>query len=83
MAGFNEAINSSRVLAGSGKLLALPGLVWRGRPLLCGKASSGRTTSPGPRIAIEMSRKPQKGRSPSRDVCYRDFGRNPRLTPGG
>jgi len=36
-----------------------------------------------PRIAIDGSAKPQKRRSPSRDVCYRDLVRNPRHTPGG
>jgi len=36
-----------------------------------------------PRIAIGTSGRPQKRRSPSRDVCYRDFARKSRPTPGG
>src|ERR1035437_4925048 len=37
---------------------------------------------PPPRIAIGTSEEQPKRRSPSRDVCYRDFARNPRPTPG-
>jgi len=36
-----------------------------------------------PRIAIGTSGRPQKRRSPSRDVCYRDFAKKSRPTPGG
>ena len=36
-----------------------------------------------PRIAIETSGRSQKRRSPSRDVCYRDFAKKSRPTPGG
>ncbi|MGD0228002.1 MAG: SUMF1/EgtB/PvdO family nonheme iron enzyme [Terriglobia bacterium] len=41
------------------------------------------TPSLDPRIAIETSGRPQKRRSPSRDVCYRDFAKKSRPTPGG
>src|SRR5215470_6997480 len=41
----------------------------------CGRRGMG---SMGPRIAIGTSVKRRKGCSPSRDVCYRDFARNPK-----
>ncbi len=48
-----------------------------------GVIASGGPDISDPRIAIDGGGKPQKRRSPSRDVCYRDFVRNPRPTPGG